>query len=247
MVNDLSGELARIASGVAPSPLLDTAALARGRRRAARRRAVRSGAAVALAVTGLGWYGVAGPSTAPASASVACYADRAVVARPHASVGRSGVRLDVTNATGQAVRVLAGDEAAIVPPGRSAVEVALRPGRVEVRCDTGSAVLAAPAALTVTDRHHVFVDDSLDCPRPQVAAFHGLGAVEAGDPVALTRAHLGRSLPAGTVVEPAGYPAAASRRLVRARQGTHIVGLAVWHEMVEPGTWTLDELRVCAP
>jgi hypothetical protein len=31
------------------------------------------------------------------------------------------------------------------------------------------------------------------------------------------------------------------------REGTHIVGVAVWHAMPQQGTWTLDALRVCTP
>lgn len=246
MVNDddLRASFRRIASGVPESLALEGAALARGRRRARRRREARGAVAVAGLVAAFGWYGVAGPSTPPASASVACYADRAVVARPHAAVGRSGVRLDVTNATPNAVLVMAGSDAVIVPPGRSAVDVALRPGLVDVSCDTGTSVSRAAKPLTVTDRKHLYVDDSLDCSAPTLLASHE-NEIASGDPVALTTARLGHALPSGAVVEPAGYPTASARRLVRVRLDTHVIGLAVWHEMPERGTWTLDELTLC--
>jgi hypothetical protein len=242
--NDLRASFQRIASAVPSSPVLDGVALARGRRRVRRRREARGFAAVLGLVAAFGWYGVAGPATPPASASVACYADRAVVARPHATVGRSGVRLDVTNATPNAVLVVAGSDTVIVPPGRSAVDVALRPGLVEVSCDTGTSVSRAAKPLKVTDAEHLFVDDSLDCSDPTLLASRET-SIESGEPVALTTARLGHALPGGAVVEPAGYPTASGRRLVRVRLETHVVGLAVWHEMPEHGTWTLDELTLC--
>jgi hypothetical protein len=243
--DDIRASFQRIASGVGVSPALETAALARGRRRVRRRREARAALAVSLGVAAIGWLGIAGPATTPASASVACYADRAVVARPLAAVGRSGVRLDVNNATPNAVLVTAGGNAVIVPPGRTAVDVALRPGRVEVSCDTGTSVSRATKPLTVVDRHHLYVDDALDCPAPDVRVARST-EIESGDPVALTRAHLPAGLLRTAVVEPAGYPGAAARRLVRIRVDTHITGLAVWHAMPERDTWTLDQLRLCA-
>jgi hypothetical protein len=242
--DDVRATFQRVAAGVAASPSLETAALARGRRRARRRSEARAGVALAGLLTAFAWYGVAGPGTSAASASVACYADRTVVAHPHAAVSRSGVRIDVTNATPNAVLLTTGSDAVIVPPGRSAVDVALRPGRVEVSCDTGTSVSRAAKPLTVVDRDHLFVDDALDCSDPNVLVSRG-NDIQTGDPVALTRARLGHTLPGGAVVEPAGYPGASARRLVRVRDETHIVGLAVWHEMPERGTWTLDELRTC--
>jgi hypothetical protein len=244
--DDLRAAFQRVAAAVPDPPAMAGAALARGRRRARRRREARGFVAVLGLVAAFGWYGVAGPATPPASASVACYADRAVVARAHAAVGRSGVRLDVTNATPSAVLVVAGGDAVVVPPGRSAVDVALRPGLVEVRCDTGTSVSRAATPLKVTDAGHLYVDDSVDCSAPARLASHE-SEIQDGDPVALTTARLGHALPSGAVVEPAGYPTSSARRLVRVRVETHIVGLAVWHEMPEHGTWTLDELTLCGP
>jgi hypothetical protein len=249
-VNDdrLRADFARIAAGL-PSADHTGPALALGRKRLRRRRSVRGVAVVALGAAAFSWYGVTGAGTAPASASVACYADRVVVTRHPVSVGRGGVRLDVTNATPSAVRLLAGDAGAILPPGHSAIDVLVRPGVVTVSCDSGAAVVPA-ASLVVVDKRGVFVDDSLDCAAADVRSVRGTGDprlddIASGDPVALTSARLRGALPAGAVVEPAGYPDAAQRRFVRVRQGTHIVGVAVWHEMPQPGTWALDALRVC--
>lgn len=243
MVNErsLRADLSRIAGGVAVSDALPMRALTRGRRLRRRRALTGSGTAVAVAAA-FAWLGVSGATPPPAVAAVACYADHVVVAHRTVTVGRSGVHLDVTNATPDVVRLVAGDEAAFVPPGRTSVDVALRPGPVSVRCESGSPVVPV-ASITVKDRHHVYVDDALDCARPQVKAFHGSGDIVSGDPVRLTADRADRR---AAVAESAGYPGASARRLVRLREGTHIVGLAVWHAMVEPGTWTLDELRVCA-
>jgi hypothetical protein len=247
VVNDdlLRAELARIGSRLPDGPDRSAAALGAGRRLAWQRRSRVRAAGTVLAVTAaFAAYGVAGPRPTPASASVSCYADRVVVTHRRVAVGRAGVRLDVTNATPGVVQLVVGDEATILPPGRTSVEVALRPGEVALRCDSGGSAVPV-ASLQVTDRHHFFVDDSLDCARPRVRTYRGAGDVVAGDPVALTAARVAGAVPRGAVVEPAGYPAAPARRLVRVRADTHIVGLAVWHAMPAAGTWTLDELRVC--
>lgn len=241
----LRAELARIGGALPDAADLPGAALAAGRRRVRRRgQAVRGVATVTAVTAAFAWYGAAGPGTTPASAQVACYPDRVLVAHRSVSLRRDGVHFDVTNATTGVVRLVAGDEAAIVPPGRTSVDVTLRPGAVSVTCDSG--VPDAPAvSITVTDRHHLYVDDLLDCARPAVRAFRGTGQIVGGDPVALTAARVAGAVARDAVVEPAGYPAAAPRRLVRVRSGSYIVGLAVWHAMPERDTWTLDELRLC--
>lgn len=243
--SSLRRELHRIGGALDTDTDRAAVALRAGRRRvAARRRAVRGVAVVTAGVAAFSWYGVTSARTTPASAAVSCYGDHVVVDHRHVTVTKAGLRLTVTNATADPVRFLAGDTGAILPPGRSAVEVPVHPGRVVVSCDSGAAVVPA-AALTVVDRHRVFVDDSLDCARPDIRTAQG--DIESGDPVALTRTRLGGDVPGAAVVEPAGYPTATPRRLVRVRVGAHIVGVAVWHEMPQPGTWALDTLRVCAP
>jgi hypothetical protein len=243
-VNDdrLRAELRRIGAAL---PAADTSrALAAGQRRVARRRTGRGVAVVVAGAAAFSWYGVTGTGTAPASASVACYGDRVVVTHRTVAVGRGGVHLDVTNETATPVRLLAGEDGAILPPGRSKIDVLVHPGRVTVSCDSGADVVPA-ASLTVVDRRGVFVDVSLDCAPADVRSARDAGDVESGDPVALTARRLAGTLPAGAVVEAAGYPDAVPRRFVRVRQGTHIVGIAVWHEMPAPGTWALDALRAC--
>jgi hypothetical protein len=246
-VNDdaLRAEFARLAAGLpSDDAALVVPALRRGRRLARRRRDARAFGTVLALTAGLAWYGATGPATAPASAAVACYRDRVVVGRQRVSVGRHGVQLDVRNETSDVVRVVAGDEVAVVPPGRSSVDVTLRPGPVSVSCESGAAVTPV-ASITVTDRHHFYIDDALDCARPSVRAYRGTGDIVTGDPVALTAARVAGAVPRRALVEPAGYPDAAVRRLVRVRADTYVVGLAVWHAMPEPGTWSLDELRLC--
>jgi hypothetical protein len=247
-VNDdaLRAEFARLAAGLPSDSALPDVALHAGRRKARRRRNARAVGTVLAVTSAIGWYGAAGPSATPASAAVSCYADHVVVGRHRIAVGADGVHLEVVNNTPGMVRLVAGDEAAILPPGRSSVDVALRPGPVSVSCDSGAPVVPV-ASFTVTDRRHVYVDDALDCPRPAVRTYRGLGDIVAGDPVALTAARVAGQLPRRTVPESAGYPAATTRRLVRLRADSYVVGLAVWHAMPEPGTWALDELRVCGP
>lgn len=239
---------ASLAAAGASLPGLDagvaSAAVASGRVRLRRRRALRRCGSVAAVLAGVvAVYGVVIPA-APAEAAVSCYADRAV-ARGRAHVGRQGVRLTVLNATSDVVLLVAGDAVAVVPPGRSAVDVALRPGRVTVSCDTGVAG-AVPASLTVHDPGGLYVDDRVDCAAREVRDLRGDGRVERGDPVALTFARL-RGVPSGAAVEPAGYPAAAGRRAVRVRDGSRVVAVALWHAMPEPGSWVLDEVHLCAP
>ncbi len=222
---------------------LAVAALARGRRALRRRRARRAAVSGAALVALGAAYAAVVPAAGPGEAAVACYADR-VETRGRATIGDGGVRLVVTNATAAYVRVVAGDAAAVVPPGRSSVEVPVRPGTVPVSCDTGVAVV--PAALHVADPEGRYVDDRLSCAGGAVRDLRGDGAVEAGDPVALTRARLGRLRP-GAVVEPAGLPVPAGRRVVRVRDGGAVVAVAVWHAMPEPASWVLDEVHLCAP
>ncbi len=238
----LSSELHRIGGSVA-TPSLADGALALGRRRRARRRQLRSAGAVVAAVAAFVSYGAVSPSAPPASAALSCYSDRAVVTRSHAVVSRAGVRVDVVNATAHPVRILAGDDGAIVPPGRSEVDLQVRPGVLEVACDTGATLIAA-TPITAVDRKRYYVDDTLDCATPDVTAYRGVGDVEAGDPLALTARHLADAT--GVTIERAGYRSEASRRLVRLRRDTHILGLAVWHRMPDD-TWTLDQISVCAP
>jgi hypothetical protein len=247
-VNDdaLRAEFARLAAGLPSGSDLPDVALRAGRRKARRRRDARAVSTVLAVTAAIGWYGAAGPAATPASAAVSCYSDHVVVGRHRVATGADGVHLDVVNNTTGMVRLVAGDEAAIVPPGRSSVDVALRPGPVSVSCDSGAPVVPV-ASFTVTDRRHVFVDDALDCPRPTVRTYRGLGDIVTGDPVALTAARVAGQVPRRTVPELAGYPAATTRRLVRLRADTYVVGVAVWHAMPEPGTWSLDELRVCGP
>ena len=234
----------RDAGAVVPvPPWLAEASLARGRERLRRRRSVRRAAvSVGVVAAAVVTYGVVLPGARPAEAAVSCYADR-VVAQGHARIGRHGVRLRVHNATASVVRLVAGDAAAIVPPGRSAVDVALRPGRVEVSCDTG---VAATASLTVSDPGGVYVDDRLSCATPAVRDLRADHRVERGDPVGLTFGRLA-GLPSGASVEPAGYPGAAHRRVVRVRSGDRVVAVAVWRAMPAPGSWDLDGVSWCAP
>jgi len=237
-LREAGAALPGLGSGVAE------AAVARGRVKLRRRRALRRAGGVAAVLAGVvAVSGVVLP-TAPAEAAVSCYADRAV-ARGQARVGREGVRLTVHNATSDVVLLVAGDAVAIVPPGLSAVDVALRPGRVTVSCDTGRAG-AVPASLTVRDPAGLYVEDRVDCAAREVRDLRGDGRVEQGDPVALTYARL-RGVPSDAAVEPAGYPAASGRRAVRVRDGSRVVAVALWHAMPEPGSWVLDEVHLCAP
>jgi hypothetical protein len=218
-------------------------ALARGRRTVARRRNVRSVAAVAVAIAAFTSYGIPGSGTAPASAAVSCFADRVVVTGRDVAMGADGVRLTVTNTTEHPIWFLLGDAGVIVQPGRSSVDLAARPGDVTVSCETGAGTAPA-SSIRVVDHAGSFVDDALSCEAQDVRTFRGDGGLHAGDPVALTAEMLDASL-TGATVEPAGYRGARSRRFVRVRRGARTLAVAVWHEMPEPGTWTLDEIRRC--
>jgi hypothetical protein len=243
--HDLRTELLRVASDLpgGSGDVLARDALRRGRARLRQRRQRRSSVLTAVAVVAVGAYALAVPSTKPAEAAVACYPDR-VVAHGEAAIGRHGVRLTVTNETSGAVLLLAGDAAAVVPPGRSSVEVALPPGTVAVSCDTGLPL--APAALTVHDPRGLYVDDRVACIGSEVRDLRGDERVERGDPVALTFGRLAGA-PAGAAFEPAGYPGAPGRRVVRVRDGARVVAVALWHAMPEPDSWVLDEVHLCDP
>ena len=215
-------------------------ALARGRERR-RARAVGRGAVWASAVVaaGLAAFTLLVPGAVPAEASVECHPGR-VVARGRAAVHRDGVRLTVWNATASVVRLVAGDAGALVPPGRSSVRIAVRPGLVRLSCEAG----AAETVLTVHDPRGLYVDDRVEC-GARVHDLRGAMAPVAGDPVALTRVAL-RGVPPHAAIEPAGYvDAAGPRRVVRVRDGDVVVGVAVWRAL--PGAWVLDEARLCAP
>jgi hypothetical protein len=238
----LRAELQRIGAALpADEPARAGAALARGRRVVARRRASRNVAAVLAGVAAFTSFGLPGSPTLPASASVSCSADRVVVTGRDVALRGTGVRLVVTNTTPHPVWFLAGDEGAIVPPGRSAVELPARPGEVTVSCETGEGTAPA-ASIRVVEHAGSAAADALACAAPDVRTYRGSGDIHEGDPVALTTGLLDAAL-VGSAVEPAGSQQA--RRLVRVRRGSRTLAVAVWHEMPAPGTWTLDEIRRC--
>lgn len=217
------------------------AAMRLGPRRRSRRRVSRWSWGAVAAVGVLAAYGALTPGTPPpAQAAISCFADRVVVAASKVDARDAGARLTVTNATGAVVPLVVGDVAAYVPPGRSSVDMPMRPGRLAVSCGTSPA-----AALTVTDSGRVWVDDAVDCARPEVEDLRGVSYVEFGDPVKLTRAAL--RPPVDATIEPAGYPGAADRRMVRVVHGGRVLAVAVWRAVPLGDAWTLDEIRRCRP
>jgi hypothetical protein len=217
------------------------AAMRLGPKRRSRRRVSRGAVLAAAAVGVLGAYGALVPGTPPpAQAAISCFADRVVLAAPKVDARTTGARLTVTNATGAVLPLVVGDVAAYVPPGRSSVDMPMRPGRNAVTCGTSPA-----AALTVTDSGRVWVDDAVDCARPEVEDLRGVSIIEFGDPVKLTRGAL--RPPADATVEPAGYPGATDRRMVRVVHGGRVLAVAVWRAVPLGDSWTLDEVRRCRP
>jgi len=235
------------AASTLPEPAperLAAAAVARGRTRIRRKQTAQRAATSTFGLAAVvAAFLVAVPGAAPAEAAVECSADRVVV-RGAGAVGQHGVRLDVTNTTSQVAVLVAGDVATLVPPGTSVVDVTARPGRLTLTCDTG--VSTAFGSLTVADPRGLFVSDQVSCGLTQVRDLRGDGTVEVGDPETLTRSRLG-GLPARAVVEPAGYPGATARRVVRVRSGDEVLGVAIWHAMPGPRSWVLDEVHLCAP
>ena len=217
-------------------------ALASGRAattRRRRRRAVSSAVAGVAVVAAVAAYGVVTTPAPPTVAALSCDGHGVHLARSTVDAGETGARLHVTNATADVVPLVVGDVAALVPPGRSAVDVPLRPGRVTVSCGAGA------AALTVTDTGDRWRRDDVGCASPRVQDLRATSEPAYGDPVALTRAAL--DPPRGATVEPAGYPGAPDLRTVRVVHGDVVVAVARWRSLPANGAWTLDEVRRCAP
>ncbi|HEX8002823.1 MAG TPA: hypothetical protein VF519_09025 [Mycobacteriales bacterium] len=240
---DLRGALRGAPAPAPDAGSLAESALARGRaldrRRRARRRAARPVVAGLAAFAAVAAYGAVTAPEPAALAAVSCSTSGVSLTRSTVDAGDAGARLVVTNATGDVVPLVVGDVAAFVPPGETAVDVPLPPGRVTVSCGAGA------ATLRVTDTHDRWTGDRVDCATPRVEDLRAVSEPVTGDPLALTEAAVGA--PPGAVAEPAGYPGAADRRLVRVVHGDRVVAVAVWRALPEPGTWTLDEIRRCGP
>jgi hypothetical protein len=190
------------------------------------------------------------PTSAPDMAQVMCGTDPMTsLSTPVIQPRADGVHLRTTNGTGEDRAIEAeevgGDDA---PVGVSETIWQIGPGTTRVRCfdmQADAGIDVGWVSLAMVDPEGIYRSAELDCAGAIVGSIDYVeGATsEHGDPVILTKAAV-IGLLLGDVVEAAGYPEAADRR-VRIVRGSRVIAWLGWSR-TQDGGWLLDTQAFCS-